>query len=57
MTAAPVETKDKGKHAHAAGVNVELVLYEKVQEQSDIVLSHAPVFAIKPVKPGSPWLP
>lgn len=54
MTAAPVETKDKGKHTHAARVNVELVLSEKVQEQSDIVLSHTPVFAIKPVEPGSP---
>lgn len=54
MAAAPVETKDKGKHTHAAGVNMELVLSEKVQEQSDIVLFHTPVFAIKPVKPGSP---
>lgn len=39
MTAAPVETKEKGKHIHAIGVNVELMLSEKVQEQSDIVLS------------------
>lgn len=57
MTAVPVETKDKEKRTHAAGVNVQLALSEKVQEQSNIVLSHMPVFAIKPVKPGSLWLP